>query len=78
MRRRICGLAAVILLLAVFSPAGARAAPTKARRTVDVGIQHVDPNKVAELKLNRREASQGDPSGVHGDVRCSDGGVRRR
>ena len=58
MRRRICGLAAVILLLAVFSPAGAHAAPTKARRTVDVGIQHVDPNKVAELKLNRREASQ--------------------
>jgi hypothetical protein len=58
MRRRICGLAAVILLLAAFSPAGAHAATTKARRTVDVGIQHVDPNKVAELKLNRREASQ--------------------
>ena len=36
MRRRICGLAAVILLLAAFSPAGAHAATTKARRTVDL------------------------------------------
>jgi len=57
MRRRICGLSAVILLLAAFSPAtGAQAAPEKARRTVDVGVQHVPANKAGELKLDRAQA----------------------
>jgi hypothetical protein len=56
MRRRICGLAAVIVLLTAFSPAtGAHAAT---RRPVDVGIQHVEANKAANLKLDRREARQ--------------------
>jgi Immune inhibitor A peptidase M6 len=56
MRRRIFGLTAVILLVAALAPTmGAQAAP-KGRRTVDVGIQHVDPGKVSNLKLDRSQA----------------------
>src|SRR5688500_6379100 len=57
MRRRISGLVAVILLLAVFTPGtGAHAATEKAKRTVDVGIQHVEADKAASLQLDRAQA----------------------
>jgi len=53
MRRRISGLVAVILLLAVFTPGtGAHAATEKAKRTVDVGIQHIEADKASQLKLD--------------------------
>ncbi|HET6791306.1 MAG TPA: hypothetical protein VFI35_06940, partial [Actinomycetota bacterium] len=62
MRRRISGLVAVILLLAVFTPGtGAHAATDRAKRTVDVGIQHIEADKASQLKLNagvRRELRQ--------------------
>ena len=59
MRRRICGLATAILLLAALAPTtGAHAATKKGRRTVDVGVQHIPANKASELKLNKREARQ--------------------
>jgi Immune inhibitor A peptidase M6 len=66
MRRRISGLVAVILLLAVFTPGtGAHAATEKAKRTVDVGIQHIEADKASQLKLNaeaRRELRQASAS----------------
>jgi len=59
MPRRICGLVAVILLLAVLTPgAGAHAATKKVKRTVDVGVREVAPNETANLKLNGRAARQ--------------------
>src|SRR5215207_1578381 len=60
MRKRVFGLAAAILLLAALAPAtGANAKSARTgRRTVDVGIQHVQPNKAADLKLDRRLARQ--------------------
>src|SRR5215207_8632997 len=60
MRKRVFGLAAAILLLAALAPAtGANAKSARTgRRTVDVGIQHVQPNKAADLKLDRRQARQ--------------------
>src|SRR5687768_14317440 len=62
MRRRISGLVAVILLLAVFTPGtGAHAATEKAKRTVGVGIQHIEADKASQLKLSgevRRELRQ--------------------
>jgi hypothetical protein len=58
MRRRIFGLAAAILLVAMFVPETGLAAMTAARRprTVDVGVRHVSPLKAEELKLNKAEA----------------------
>ncbi len=59
MRRRISGLVAVILLLAVFTPGtGAHAATEKAKRTVDVGIQHIEADKASQLKLNAEARSE--------------------
>jgi len=59
MPRRICGLVAVTLLLAVLTPgAGAHAATKKVKRTVDVGVREVAPNETANLKLNARAARQ--------------------
>ncbi|MGH2640193.1 MAG: peptidase M6 [Actinomycetota bacterium] len=59
MRRRISGLVAVILLLAVFTPGtGAHAATEKAERTVDVGIQHIEADKASQLKLNAETRSE--------------------
>jgi Immune inhibitor A-like, MAM domain len=58
MRRRISGLVAGILLLAIFTPGtGARAANNAEKRAADVGVRHVEPGKVASLKLDRREAA---------------------
>ncbi len=57
MRRRISGLVAVILLLAVFTPGtGAHAATNAAKRTVDVGISEPAANEIAQLKLDRAQA----------------------
>ena len=57
MRRRISGLVAVILLLAVFTPGtGAHAATEKAKRTVDVGIREPAENEIAQLKLDKAQA----------------------
>ena len=57
MRRRIYGLAAAILLLATLAPTmGAHAAPEQGRRSVDVGVRHVEADKVSALDLNAGQA----------------------